>query len=84
MLNHQILNYLNNTFTMGVRYMLLSAAGFALMAVCVKRVSTYGIPVLEIIAARALVSLLISYADVKRKKLSVWGKINPYSSPGVL
>ena len=53
--------------------MLLSAAGFALMAVCVKQVSTYGIPVLEIIAARALVSLLISYIDVKRKNLSVWG-----------
>ena len=53
--------------------MLLSAAGFALMAVCVKQVSTYGIPVLEIISARALVSLLISYIDVKRKNLSVWG-----------
>lgn len=62
---------------MGVRYMLLSAAGFALMAVCVKQVSTYGIPVLEIIAARALVSLLISYVDVKRKKLSVWGNNKP-------
>lgn len=43
------------------------------MAVCVKQVSTYGIPVLEIISARALVSLLISYIDVKRKNLSVWG-----------
>jgi len=47
------------------------------MAVCVKQVSSYGIPVLEIIAARALVSLLISYADVKRKKLSVWGNNKP-------
>ena len=72
--NHPIFNYLNNTFTMGVRYMLLSAAGFALMAVCVKQVSTYGIPVLEIIAARALVSLLISYVDVKKKKTVCMGK----------
>lgn len=76
--NHPILNYLNNTFTIGVRYMLLSAAGFALMAVCVKQVSTYGIPVLEIIAARALVSLIISYVDVKRKKLSIWGNNKPF------
>lgn len=57
--------------------MLLSAAGFALMSACVKLVSTYGIPVLEIIAARALVSLCISYVDVKRKKLSVWGHNRP-------
>jgi len=77
MFSHPILNYLNNTFPLGVRYMLLSAAGFALMAVCVKQVSTYGIPVLEIIAARALISLLISYIDVKRKNLSVWGNNKP-------
>lgn len=62
---------------MGVRYMLLSAAGFALMAACVKYVSTYGIPVLEIIFARALVSLTISYADVKRKNISIWGNNKP-------
>ncbi|PIE25214.1 MAG: EamA family transporter [Neptuniibacter caesariensis] len=53
--------------------MLLSALGFALMAVCVKSVSGYGIPVLEIVAARAAVSLLLSYLDVKRKRISVWG-----------
>ncbi len=57
--------------------MLLSAAGFALMAVCVKQVSQYGIPLLEIIAARALVSLIISYIDVKRKNLSIWGNNKP-------
>ncbi|GAL13221.1 metabolite transporter (DMT) superfamily [Vibrio astriarenae] len=34
--------------------MLLSALGFALMSACVKYVSTYGIPVFEIVAARAL------------------------------
>ncbi|NND65946.1 MAG: DMT family transporter [Halioglobus sp.] len=53
--------------------MLLSALGFALMTTCVKLVATYGIPFLEIVAARALVSLIISYADVRRKGLSPWG-----------
>ncbi len=54
--------------------MLLSGAGFALMAVCVKLASQQGIPLLEIVAARALVSLLLSYADVRRRGVPVWGK----------
>lgn len=54
-------------------YMLISALGFALMAACVKAVSAYAIPLLEIVAARAAISLLISYLDVKRKGISVWG-----------
>lgn len=53
--------------------MLLSALGFALMAACVKLVAARGIPLLEIVAARSLVSLAISYADVRRKRLSPWG-----------
>ncbi|GAW94722.1 membrane protein [Colwellia marinimaniae] len=53
--------------------MLISAFGFALMAACVKEVSGLGIPVLEIVAARAIVSGMISYADIKRKKISLWG-----------
>ncbi len=57
----------------GMRYMLLSALGFALMAACVKKVSLLGIPVFEIVAARALVSLFLSYLDVKRKGISLWG-----------
>jgi drug/metabolite transporter (DMT)-like permease len=61
----------------GIRYMILSALGFALMSACVKYVSTYGIPVFEIVAARALVSLIISYLDVKRKRISVWGNNRP-------
>lgn len=56
-----------------IRYILLSASGFAMMSTCVKTVAGDGIPVLEIISARALVSLLLSYLDVKRKRLSVWG-----------
>jgi len=58
---------------MSVWYMLLSALGFALMAACVKEVSGLGIPVLEIVAARAIVSGIISYADIKRKNISLWG-----------
>ncbi|KLV02774.1 EamA/RhaT family transporter [Photobacterium aphoticum] len=57
--------------------MILSAFGFAVMSACVKYVSNYGIPVFEIVAARALVSLIISYADVKRKGISVWGNNKP-------
>ncbi|OAJ93453.1 DMT family transporter [Vibrio bivalvicida] len=57
--------------------MLLSALGFALMSACVKYVSNYGIPVFEIVAARALVSLVISYIDVKRKRISIWGNNKP-------
>lgn len=53
--------------------MLISALGFALMSACVKEVSALGIPVFEIVAARAIVSGLISYADIKRKKISMWG-----------
>lgn len=67
----------NRIFPIGVRYMMLSALGFALMAACVKSVSTYGIPVFEIVAARAIVSLIISYMDVKRKKISLWGNNKP-------
>lgn len=57
----------------GVRFMLMSALAFAIMTACVKLVSTHGIPVFEIVAARAIVSLIISYVDVRRKQLSVWG-----------
>ncbi|ELP5727724.1 DMT family transporter [Vibrio vulnificus] len=64
---------INSTFPLGVRYMILSALGFALMSASVKYVSVHGIPLFEIVAARALVSLIISYLDVKRKGISVWG-----------
>lgn len=56
-----------------VGYMLLSALGFALMGTFVKIAGQKSIPLLEIVAARALVSLVLSYMDVKRKKLSLWG-----------
>ena len=64
----------NTKLPVGMWYMLISATGFALMASSVKQVSTMGIPVLEIVAARALVSLILSYLDIKRKRIPVWGK----------
>ena len=66
-----------NSVPMSVWYMLLSALGFALMSACVKEVSALGIPVLEIVAARALISGILSYADIKRKKISLWGHNKP-------
>ena len=57
----------------GARYMLASALAFALMTACVKLASNRGIPLLEIVAARCLVSLAISYLDIQRKGLSPWG-----------
>ncbi|EID4419468.1 DMT family transporter [Vibrio vulnificus] len=68
-----MLSNLKLAFPLGVRYMILSALGFALMSASVKYVSVHGIPLFEIVAARALVSLIISYLDVKRKGISVWG-----------
>jgi drug/metabolite transporter (DMT)-like permease len=59
--------------TMSAFYMFISALSFALMSGCVKAVSLGGIPVMEILAARALVSSVLSYADIKRKGISPWG-----------
>ncbi|WP_445177076.1 DMT family transporter [Psychromonas algarum] len=53
--------------------MVMSAFAFSVMTACVKLVSTHNIPVFEIVAARAIVSLIISYIDIKRKKIPVWG-----------
>lgn len=60
-----------------VYYALVSALGFALMSACVKLASARGIPVLEIVAARALVSVLLSYLDIRRKGLSPLGNNKP-------
>lgn len=62
-----------STIPLGARYMLTSALAFALMGMCVKFAGQQGIPVLEIIAARALVSLILSYGDVRRKRISPFG-----------
>lgn len=65
---------IKNSVPMSVWYMLLSALGFSLMTACVKEVSSLGIPVLEIVAARAIVSAIISYFDIKRKNIPLWGE----------
>jgi drug/metabolite transporter (DMT)-like permease len=72
-MNRPVLVAKRPLLSLGARYMMLSALGFALMGACVKWVHARGIPVFEIVAARALVSLLISYVDIRRKKISVWG-----------
>ena len=58
---------------MSIRYVLLSVIGFSLMACCVKLAYNQGIPVLEIIFARCLVSIVLSYGNVKRKNIKIWG-----------
>jgi len=54
--------------------MILSTLGFALMGICVKFAGQSGIPLLEIVAARALVSLVLSFVDIKRKNIPVLGQ----------
>ncbi len=54
--------------------MIISALGFALMGFFVKIASAKGFPILELIFARAVVSLLLCFADVHRLKIHPWGK----------
>lgn len=53
--------------------MLISAVGFSGMGLCVKLAGLRGFPVMEMIAARAAVSLLLSYGDIRRLGLSPLG-----------
>jgi len=77
--NHHMYTTIKNAVPISAWYMLLSAFSFALMSVCVKIANTdYAIPVLEIVAARAIVSAIISYIDIKRKNISVWGNNTPW------
>ncbi|MGB1187411.1 DMT family transporter [Cycloclasticus pugetii] len=56
-----------------MRYMILSAFAFSIMALFVKLVGDHGIPVLEIVAARSLISLVISYLGLRREGIAVLG-----------
>jgi drug/metabolite transporter (DMT)-like permease len=56
----------------GVLYMIASAFGFSAMAMLVKLASPR-LPTGEIVFARALVTLVLSYAMVKRAGLAPWG-----------
>ena len=50
----------------GPRYMLISALAFALMAALVKEAGQLGIPLLQIIFVRALISVALSLIDIGR------------------
>ena len=54
--------------------MVLSALGFALMGACVKVLGTRSFPVLQIIAFRAAISLILSLAIVLRKDIPILGQ----------
>ena len=56
----------------GALYMTASALGFSVMSVLVKLVSAR-LPTGEIVLARAAITLVLSYAMVKRANLSPWG-----------
>lgn len=56
----------------GVLYMVASALGFSAMSVLVK-VATTRLPTGEIVLARAVVTLVLSYLMVRRADLSPWG-----------
>lgn len=64
---------IKNSVPMSVWYMLISALGFSLMAACVKEVNGLGIPILEIVAVRSIVSAIICYVDIKRKNIPMFG-----------
>lgn len=68
-----VMPYFLTYFTLSARYMVLSALGFASMGALVKLCSAEGIPVMEIVAARAFVSLVLSVMDIKRKRISLLG-----------
>jgi len=53
--------------------MVLSAFSFSIMALFVKLVGDKGIPVLEIVAARSLVSLVISYMGIRHEGIALLG-----------
>ena len=50
----------------GPRYMMISALSFALMAALVKEAGQLGIPLLQIIFVRAVISVVLSLADIRR------------------
>src|SRR5688500_18673942 len=60
----------------GVLYLVLSALGFSTMSVLVKLVSPR-LPTGEIVLARALMTLAISYVMVRQAGLSPWGNNRP-------
>jgi drug/metabolite transporter (DMT)-like permease len=56
----------------GVRYLIASAFGFSIMSLLVK-VASHRLPIGEIVFSRAVVTLVLSYAMVRRAGQSPWG-----------
>ncbi|MEA5472732.1 hypothetical protein VB716_00655, partial [Synechococcus sp. CCY9201] len=56
-----------------VRAMLLSALSFSLMGVCVKQVGAR-IPAAEVVLARALLSVALSWWLLRRADIDPWGR----------
>jgi len=54
--------------------MIVSALAFSVMSLFVKLVGEKGLPVLEIVAARSVVSLVISYISLQRLGISLLGQ----------
>jgi drug/metabolite transporter (DMT)-like permease len=65
------LSKINKLFTPGVKLMLIASLAFAGMNVSVKYIKH--IPVFEIILFRAIITLVISYLTLKKKKVNPWG-----------
>ncbi len=62
---------LKNIFSPGVKLMLFASIAFAWMNVCIK--FTGRIPIFELMLFRAGITLVLSYAILKKKKVSPWG-----------
>jgi len=58
----------------GPRYMLLSAASFALMGCLVKLAGSWHVPLLQIIFVRALISVVLSLGDIARARVHPLGQ----------
>ena len=59
-------------FPLGLRYMVASAACFSVMSLLVK-VAGQGLPTMEIVLARGVVTLVLSVAALKRRSVPAWG-----------
>ena len=57
----------------GPRFMALSALSFAVMAACVKVAGETGIPLLQIIAVRAVISIGLSYISIRKAGAALLG-----------
>src|SRR5678815_3209697 len=57
----------------GVLYMAASAFGFSVMSLLVKLASVRGLPTGEVVLARDIITLVVSYVMVLRAGLHPWG-----------